>query len=341
MGVLACGPSNRAQRSVDAIRAELARRIPEAAPGELIVPWETGERHIEKARKAVAFGRSRRAQAEALIESLSNERFYGIVYSDWETLNAREALEVRRGNCFSFASILVGLGRALSMRAVYAEFSPDLDDIHRWDSLLVREGHITAMIALGRGQYTAMEFGAPIRFGRWRIISDLEATAHYYNNRGVERLLRAKRRRASIPWEEVARDLHIAARLVPTFYRAWNNLGVVTARLGRTNEAIDQYRRAIRHEPTSPAAYANLGALLFDLGRLDDAAPVLVRAAELDDDNAAIHHLLGAVRWKAGRPDLAVDSLERALAIDANHTAARRLLLTITEATTGNRAPEP
>ena len=330
--VLGCGAHvSRVEKAAINLRQELLRRAPDAPPNDLVVPFEVSEPYVGMARDVAFFGRTPREQAEKLIRSLTNENVFGIAYSDWETLSATAALEVKRGNCFAFASVLVGLARSLNLHAVYAEFSPELEDVHRLGSLLVREGHITAMIPIGQGGYTAIEFGTPVRYGRWRIITDLEATAHYYNNRGVEPLLAAREAGLPVLWEEAVDDLRIATQIVPEFYRAWNNLGVVTSRLGRREEAAGYFRKAIEHGDGSSAAHANLGALLLDLGRPREAAPFLLRASELDDENARVLHLLGAARYKTGRPDLAIIALERALDVDENHAAARRLLTTITK----------
>ena len=323
--------------SADALRARIAQDASVEDVGNTVIPFEVDARFVDAARKLVRFKRSNRLAAEALIHSLSSRDAFGVEYEDWATLPANEALEEQRGNCFSFAAALVGLARALNMTAYFAEFTRDEEDVQEWGELAVRTGHITALIVVRRGEYMSMEIGRPVRFGRWRIITDAEATAHYYNNRAFERLIEADKRGLPLAWKDAARELTIATKLAPEFYRAWNNLGVVTARLGRADEAIAHYHRAIRFAPESTAAYTNLGQLYLDLGRPQDAIRTLSRASELDDGDANIFFLLGMARWQTGRPRTAVEALERAIEIDDEHEDARELLANIVQ---GGARPE-
>ena len=324
-----CGYVSGARSSVDLVRD--AAQVNGAAPRDVIVPFEVDVSDVEKARVALHAARTRLKMAKRLIESLSEARHFGVVYSEWTSLSAREAIDQRKGNCFSFASMLVGLSRAIGLRAVYAEFSSELDAFQEWEELTLRTGHITALVAVGGGEYLSMEIGRPVRYGRWRVITDREATAHYYNNRAFERLVAARARNEALPWAESIDDLRMATVVEPTFYRAWNNLGVAMVKLERPNEAIQYYRRAIEHQPKSGAARANLGRLYLDIGRPKEAETALSMAASIDDENAGVFYLLGLARWQTGRPTPAVEALERALELDEQHQEARTLMATIEE----------
>jgi tetratricopeptide (TPR) repeat protein len=82
---------------------------------------------------------------------------------------------------------------------------------------------------------------------------------------------------------------------VPGNPRARNNLGnALLAMPGRLDEAIAQYREAIRLEPAGPGAHNNLGnALLKIPGRLADATAEYEEAVRLDPDFADAHGNLG------------------------------------------------
>jgi len=49
-----------------------------------------------------------------------------------------------------------------------------------------------------------------------------------------------------VPWEAVASEFERATRVDPRSARAWNNLGIAWARLGRTGEARHAYLRVRR-----------------------------------------------------------------------------------------------
>lgn len=63
---------------------------------------------------------------------------------------------------------------------------------------------------------------------------------------------------------------------------ARNNLGLVLAAKGRTEEALEQYRLALRLRPCYASAHNNLGAALLQSGRLDEAEAHFRRALACD-----------------------------------------------------------
>ena len=52
---------------------------------------------------------------------------------------------------------------------------------------------------------------------------------------------------------------------------AHNNLGTVYYGLGRADEAIEEYQKAIRLKPGYALAHNNLGLVYGKLGRVDEA----------------------------------------------------------------------
>jgi len=50
-----------------------------------------------------------------------------------------------------------------------------------------------------------------------------------------------------------------------------NNLGNALVLTGRTSEAIDQYKQALRINPNYADAHGNLGAALGQMGRISEA----------------------------------------------------------------------
>ena len=52
----------------------------------------------------------------------------------------------------------------------------------------------------------------------------------------------------------------------PTFYYAYNNLGILFSDNGRQQEAFDMYERAIQIKPDYAKAYNNLGVWYYDSG---------------------------------------------------------------------------
>jgi protein O-mannosyl-transferase len=77
-----------------------------------------------------------------------------------------------------------------------------------------------------------------------------------------------------------------AVRLDPRYSDAYNNLGVLLARQGRSQEARLQYEQALRYRPRHADALYNLGRLEATEGRLDEA---LARLASAVEANPRLH----------------------------------------------------
>jgi tetratricopeptide (TPR) repeat protein len=89
-----------------------------------------------------------------------------------------------------------------------------------------------------------------------------------------------------------------------------SNLGAAYVRLGRLDEAIDQYRRALQLGPTDPVTVRfNLGLAYYKAARLEEAATALSRvlAARPDHPNALL--LLANCHLSAGENQKVIDLL--------------------------------
>jgi tetratricopeptide (TPR) repeat protein len=105
------------------------------------------------------------------------------------------------------------------------------------------------------------------------------------------------------------------ARTRPGSANAHNGLGVALARRGRTEEAIEHYREAIRLRADHPHAHGNLGLALVDAGAPDDALERFRRAIDLRPDYAEAHYNLANLLSERGRSEEAERHYREALRI--------------------------
>jgi tetratricopeptide (TPR) repeat protein len=159
-----------------------------------------------------------------------------------------------------------------------------------------------------------------------RILDDLQALAHFYNNRGYELLLAATRNAEPLPWEIARADFAAATRLHPGLGRAWNNFGIAEARLGRSREAETAYRMAVTQDPTLSEPHSNLGVLELAQGRVQSALRAFERAVEIAPRNPYHHYHLGVALAAGSQIGPAIAALERALALKPDHAASRAKL---------------
>jgi spermidine synthase len=83
--------------------------------------------------------------------------------------------------------------------------------------------------------------------------------------------------------------------VVPETADVHNDLGIAYASKGQMDQAIAEFRDALRLEPDSAQTHWHLGAALADRGALDEAAGHLRRSVELDPANEDARHDLAAL----------------------------------------------
>lgn len=118
-----------------------------------------------------------------------------------------------------------------------------------------------------------------------------------------------------------------ALEIKPDFANAHYNLGNALLALGRLVNAVASHRRALEIKPDFAEAHSDLGNALRDLGRLDDAVASYRRALEIQPDFANAQNNLGNALNDLGRVDEAVASYRRALEIQPDFTKAHSNLL--------------
>jgi len=102
----------------------------------------------------------------------------------------------------------------------------------------------------------------------------------------------------------------------PLKERGHNNLGVAYFNRGMINEAIEQYRTALRLDPKSVNAYHNFGNALYKKGMLDEAVEKYETALQLDPKSVNAHNNLGVIYFDRGMFDQAEEHYRTALEIN-------------------------
>jgi protein O-mannosyl-transferase len=130
--------------------------------------------------------------------------------------------------------------------------------------------------------------------------------------------------------QDAVQHLESALRLKPDYAEAHYNLGTALERLGRFDDARQQYEQVRSFVPGERRATARLEVMQADRatrlhqkglaaeneGRINDAAVAYREAAELDQNRALLHRSLGRALHRLGRRDEAIAAYRRALAID-------------------------
>ena len=110
-----------------------------------------------------------------------------------------------------------------------------------------------------------------------------------------------------------------ALEIKPNHADAYYNLGHLLAKMGRTDEALAHYQKALELDPNHTKAHINLGGLLADAGRADEALAHYSKASEIAPNDSGIQYNLGSLLEDMGRSDEAMAHYQKALALTPNH----------------------
>jgi tetratricopeptide (TPR) repeat protein len=91
---------------------------------------------------------------------------------------------------------------------------------------------------------------------------------------------------------------------------AWlcNILGGLYRQLGRLDEALSQFHRAIRLEPADPLGYSSLAVILFEMGKGTEAQEVLSKLLTLTPQNLTVLKLLASLYGATGQAEKEVQT---------------------------------
>lgn len=326
LGATGCASSLKQVYTPAELREELARR-PEIPSADLVVPYELPPQALARARRLVERAKTDGEKVELLVKGMFDPAVFGL---DGDlattTTTGAEALQAGGGNCVALASIFIGLARSVGLDARYVDASSRVNETRYGDDgNAVHFGHVTAMVNTGN-ELISLDFARIGPFRWYRLLDDLEAVAHFYNNRGYELLDRAREAGEAPDWTQAERFFRLAVAVKPGFARGWNNLGVAAGHLGRRDEAMADYRKASALDPAMAAPHANLGSSHLQAGDLAAALDELAAAAARDPRGAHIQYNLALARLRSGDLTGALEALRRTLALRGNYPGAQVLL---------------
>lgn len=108
--------------------------------------------------------------------------------------------------------------------------------------------------------------------------------------------------------------------------RARTNAGVKLLEQGKVDEAVAEFRKAVRLDPDYAAAHLNLAYAYDRQGRVGEAMDGYRRVIELAPEDLMAHNNLGVLYDKEGLYDEAIGQFEQALRIDPTNANAQKNL---------------
>jgi len=189
-----------------------------------------------------------------LVYAIIGKGTFGLEY-DEQTQTAAETFQERRGNCLSFTNMFVSMARDAGLNVAYQEVDIPPDWGLENDTFVLNR-HVNVNVDLGLAGEHVVDFNIADLHSSYdrRTISDDRALAHFYNNKGVEKLHNGEPNAAF-------RRLRLALRYDITFAPAWSNLGTLYSRAGHANYAEASYLQALSLNRREYVAMSNLARL--------------------------------------------------------------------------------
>ena len=106
-------------------------------------------------------------------------------------------------------------------------------------------------------------------------------------------------------------------------FLAHGNLGAALALEGRSEEAIENYREAIRLNPGYGEAHNNLAGILGKQGKIDEAIFHIKEALRIDPNNAGAHYNMGMALSAKGKIHEAIAHYREVVRINPNDADAQ------------------
>jgi len=306
-----------------------ARVGPQAA-AEIEVPYDLSSQILSEVLGRIDPGANERNKTANILDFVFGPGGLELKYQLTPTRSATETYYARSGNCLSFVNLFVGVARAVRLNPEYVE----VRDLQRWnykDGVVVSQGHIVAGLMID-GRMVTYDF-LPYRAKSYRDlkpISDLIATAHFYNNLGAEALL-------ADDLETAEKYLALANRLAPDFEKAVNNLGVYYLRTDRIEDALALYDKGLTDHPKNVAFLTNKARALQLIGREEEAIALLDQIEDTKQTSPFFFIYRADVALSEGDYAAALTELQKALRQDSEvpevHVALVKVYLAMGEMT--------
>jgi protein O-mannosyl-transferase len=142
-------------------------------------------------------------------------------------------------------------------------------------------------------------------------------------------------------WKNSEILFQYASVVIENNWEAHARLGLVFSRDSRLDEAIKEYREALRLKPDDADAHYDLANALYRNGLLDEAIREYRADLQLSPNDPEGHNNLGAVLFQKGNRDEAIAHFQEALRLKPDYTNAKKNLATAMTASKPGPAPAP
>lgn len=254
-----------------------------------------------------------------LVDAIFDQTALDITYDSTANTTASETFRRKSANCLSLTILAHAMSEYAGFEARFQEVT-GTEFWERRDQLSIGFGHVNlriedwfeddkVMVLISSD--VEVDFQRPAGAPRLpaHAIPQSRVLAMFYNNKGVDALLKGDPNRAYA-------YLRAALQSDPQLDMALANLGLLYGRHGRMDWAELNFREAMRINPRNTAAAKNLADILRGTGRVEEAGDVLARVQSLQQDNPFYFFVQGESAYDAGDWENAIRSYRKSIALD-------------------------
>jgi Flp pilus assembly protein TadD len=122
--------------------------------------------------------------------------------------------------------------------------------------------------------------------------------------------------------DEAITQFRDALKIDPNYVEAYDNLGSALVKKGHITEAIEHFEKAIELQPAYSEAHYNLGNALLQKGRADDAISEFHEALKINPSYAEAHYNLGSALLDKGEIEGAMSEYRKAVTLKPDDAEA-------------------
>lgn len=251
--------------------------------------------------------RADRDRMRRLLSAMIETGLMSLDYNDTATKTARQTFHDRVGNCMSFTSLFVALGREAGLDVSFQ--TVEVPPIWYTDSdLVILNDHVNALVKQSFESRVVVDFNVAEMKGNYDTVevSDEYALALYYNNVAMDALRAGDDQKAfRLLKKSIETHDEIAAN--------WANLGVIYSRNGKTDYAIRAYAAALDLDKNHRQSLTNLATLYRSEGRDDTAKRYSRRIKRYQQQNPYYHYYHALAAYQNDDLEDALKGIKRAL----------------------------
>lgn len=251
---------------------------------------------------------AKRSRIISLLHMMTGSGALGMKYDMSKTYTAQDAFKYSEGNCLAFSYLFAALARENGLKVKFQE----IDIPPQWNPAGGTLYYISRHVNVRVQTETARDYVVDIDRINYkphykaRIISEKQATALYYSNKGTDYLSEGDYKKAYL---YLVKSLILA----PHDAAVWSNLGVLYRLNGKYSYAEKSYFIALKYDSHNQSVLNNLVVLYDQIGHSEKSTYYsnLVKEYQLKNPYYRYHRALEA--FAEGDYDLTLRHLKAAL----------------------------